>query len=52
MKNIGEKELALRQEICEVAHRMYEAGFSPANSGNISGRLGEGQYLILSLIHI
>ena len=46
MKNIGEKELALRQEICEVAHRMYEAGFSPANSGNISGRLGEGQYLI------
>ena len=23
MKNIGEKELALRQEICEVAHRMY-----------------------------
>ena len=43
MKNGCQKELALRQEICEAAHRMYAAGFSPANSGNISA---------LSLIHI
>jgi L-fuculose-phosphate aldolase len=39
-------EKELRASLCEMAHRMYDAGFSPANSGNLSARLGTDAYLI------
>ena len=39
-------EKRLREELCSIARRMYHAGFSPANGGNISVRLEEGLYLI------
>lgn len=39
-------ELKLREEICEVSRRMYQFGFSPCTSGNISARLAEDVYLI------
>lgn len=46
MNEGSERESTLRSEICKAARRMYEAGFCPANSGNISARLGEDAYLI------
>ena len=44
MSNQTEKEL--RASLCEMAHRMYDAGFSPSCSGNLSARLGADAYLI------
>ena len=39
-------ERLLRQTICKIAHRMYQFGFAPCCSGNISAKLGEDCYLI------
>jgi L-fuculose-phosphate aldolase len=52
MKGIGGMEAnyysekKLRTELCDMAHRMYDAGYSPASSGNLSVRLAEDAYLI------
>lgn len=41
-----QSEQDLRKEICKIGRRMYQFGFSPCNSGNISARLGTDSYLI------
>ena len=39
-------ELELRELICDIGRRMYDKDLVSATDGNISCRLGEGQYLI------
>lgn len=39
-------EKQMRTELCEMAHRMYDAGFSPSSGGNLSVRLEENKYLV------
>ena len=39
-------ELALRQEIVRVCHRLYERGLIAGGEGNVSGRLDDGTILI------
>lgn len=39
-------EFALRQEIVQVCHLMYEKGFILASDGNVSARLGNGRILL------
>lgn len=41
-----EREEALRQEICQVCHLLYERGYVVSNDGNVSVRLGEDRLLI------
>ncbi len=35
----------IRQQICEVGHRLYQSGFAAANAGNISVRVAENRVL-------
>ena len=34
----------IKQEICEVGHRLYDHGFVAANDGNISVKVGPNEY--------
>ena len=34
----------IKQEICEVGHRLYAHGFVAANDGNISVKVGENEF--------
>ena len=36
---------ALREEICDVCHKMWKLGWVAANDGNVSVRLGDGTFL-------
>ena len=38
-------EFKLKQEICEIGHKVYEKGFVAANDGNISYRISDNQVL-------
>ncbi len=38
-------EVQIRQDIVECARRLFEKGFVAANDGNISVRVGEGQFI-------
>lgn len=38
-------EFRIKQEICEIGHKLYAKGFAAANDGNISYRLGENEVL-------
>ena len=38
-------EFKIKQEICEIGHRLYAKGFAAANDGNISVRIGENEVL-------
>lgn len=38
-------EFKIKQEICDVGHRLYAKGFAAANDGNISYRIGENEVL-------
>jgi len=38
-------EFKLKQEICEIGHKIYDKGFVAANDGNISYRISENQVL-------
>lgn len=38
-------EFKLKQEICEIGHKVYEKGFVAANDGNISYRISENHVL-------
>lgn len=38
-------EFKIKQQICEVGHRLYSKGFAAANDGNISYRVGENEVL-------
>jgi len=38
-------EFKLKQEICEIGHKLYEKGFVAANDGNISYRVSENHVL-------
>jgi len=38
-------EFKIKQEICEVGHKLYAKGFAAANDGNISYRVGENEVL-------
>jgi ribulose-5-phosphate 4-epimerase/fuculose-1-phosphate aldolase len=35
-------ENALREEICEVGHSLYQRGYTVGSAGNISARLDDG----------
>ena len=40
------KELnALKEQICDVCHKMWQLGWVAANDGNVSVRLGDGTFL-------
>ena len=39
-------ETRLREEICAVARSLFERGFTPGSSGNISVRLDDGGWLV------
>ena len=34
----------IKQEICEVGHRLYNHGFVAANDGNISVKLNDNEF--------
>ena len=34
----------IKQEICEVGHRLYTHGFVAANDGNISVKVSENEF--------
>jgi L-fuculose-phosphate aldolase len=38
-------EFRIKQEICEIGHKLYAKGFAAANDGNISCRVGENEVL-------
>jgi L-fuculose-phosphate aldolase len=38
-------EFRIKQEICDVGHKLYAKGFAAANDGNISYRVGENEVL-------
>lgn len=38
-------EFKIKQEICDVGHKLYTKGFAAANDGNISYRIGENEVL-------
>lgn len=38
-------EFKIKQEICEIGHKLYAKGFAAANDGNISYRVGENEVL-------
>lgn len=38
----GTDEQALREEICDVGHRLYQRGYTVGSAGNISARLDDG----------
>ncbi len=40
-----EKELSIRQEICDVCHKMWQRGIVAANDGNVSVKLKDGTVL-------
>lgn len=37
--------LELREQICDVCHKMWQLGWVAANDGNVSARLDDGSYL-------
>lgn len=41
MENINE----LKEQICDVCHKMWQLGWVAANDGNVSVRLGDGTFL-------
>ena len=34
----------IKEQICEVGRRLYQSGFTPANDGNISAKLGDNEF--------
>ena len=38
-------EFKIKQQICEIGHRLYNKGFAAANDGNISYRVGPNEVL-------
>ena len=46
MSAAAEEKRRLREQICHVGHRVFQAGLVAANDGNISARCGDGHYLI------
>ena len=43
---MAELECKLREDLCEVGRRLYNAGFMPGSSGNLSAILSENEILI------
>ncbi|MGH7199480.1 MAG: class II aldolase/adducin family protein, partial [Planctomycetaceae bacterium] len=41
----GINDRKLKEEICEIGRRVYAKGFTAANDGNISVRVGENEVL-------
>ena len=39
------KEMELREQICDVCHKMWQLGWVAANDGNVSARLSDNVYL-------
>ena len=37
--------MELREQICDVCHKMWQLGWVAANDGNVSARLGDGTFL-------
>ncbi len=37
--------MELREQICDVCHKMWQLGWVAANDGNVSVRLGDGTFL-------
>ena len=36
---------AIKDQICDVCHKMWQLGWVAANDGNVSVRLGDGTFL-------
>ena len=39
------KEMQLREQICDVCHKMWQLGWVAANDGNVSAKLEDGMFL-------
>ena len=39
------KEMRLREQICDVCHKMWQLGWVAANGGNVSAKLEDGTFL-------
>lgn len=39
------KEMRLREQICDVCHKMWQLGWVAANDGNVSAKLEDGTFL-------
>ena len=39
------KEMRLREQICDVCHKMWQLGWGAANDGNVSAKLEDGTFL-------
>ncbi len=39
------KEMQLREQICDVCHKMWQLGWVAANDGNVSAKLEDGTFL-------
>ena len=37
--------MELREQICDVCHKMWQLGWVAANDGNVSARLDDGTFL-------
>ena len=37
-------ELEIKDQICDVCHKMWQLGWVAANDGNVSVKLGDGTY--------
>ena len=37
--------LALREQICDICHKMWQLGWVAANDGNISAKLEDGSFM-------
>ena len=40
--------MELREQICDVCHKMWQLGWVAANDGNVSARLDDGTFLAIS----
>ncbi len=38
-------ELEIKEQMCDVCHKMWQLGWVAANDGNLSAKLGDGTYL-------
>ena len=36
----------IREQICDVCHKMWQLGWVAANDGNVSVRLSDGNFLV------
>ena len=37
--------MEIREQICDICHKMWQLGWVAANDGNISVKLGDGTFL-------